>query len=161
MTSTGNSDEMAPTPGASHAPTDSVSFTSLAGPVSSDQDVANLDRGPGTALVAAEDRATSPTPAMPVSTSLPEPALGQLEGILANLTTYATPVLREIAARAAELAAKAGEAAGPAARKAAGVTDQLGTRMAAKGREVASDLRRGPGADEVAAAEASSTDPGA
>jgi hypothetical protein len=68
----------------------------------------------------------------------------QLETIIQNLTTYATPVLREIAARAAELAAKAGEAAGPMAHRAAEMTEDLGDRVADKGREIATDLRREP-----------------
>ncbi len=71
-----------------------------------------------------------------------EPAIGQLETIIENLASYATPVLREIAARAAELAAKAGQAAGPLAHKAAEKTEEVGGRLATKGREVASDLRR-------------------
>ena len=71
-----------------------------------------------------------------------EPAIRQLDSIIANLTSYATPVLKEIAARAAELAAKAGEAAGPMAQKAADKTEEVGGRLATKGREVASDLRR-------------------
>ncbi len=80
----------------------------------------------------------------------------QLEVVIENLTTYATPVLREIAARAAELAAKAGEAAGPMAHRAAEMTEGFGDRVADKGREIATDLRRDPadtraaGADDVA-----------
>lgn len=73
-----------------------------------------------------------------------EPAIGQLEAIIENLTTYAAPVLREIAARAAELAAKAADAAGPFAQKAAEKTEHMSERLATKGREVASDLRRDP-----------------
>jgi hypothetical protein len=71
-----------------------------------------------------------------------EPAIRQLDSIMENLAGYATPVLREIAARAAELAAKAGEAAGPMAYKAAERTEAVGGRLATRGREVASDLRR-------------------
>jgi hypothetical protein len=74
--------------------------------------------------------------------SAAEPAIRQLDSIMENLASYATPVLREIAARAAELAAKAGEAAGPMAHKAAEKTEAVGGRLATKGREVASDLRR-------------------
>ena len=74
--------------------------------------------------------------------SAAEPAIRQLDSIIENLASYAAPVLREIAARAAELAAKAGEAAGPMAHKAAAKTDAVGGRLATKGREVASDLRR-------------------
>ena len=73
----------------------------------------------------------------------PNAAVRQLESILQNLTTFATPVVREIAARAAELAAKAGEMAGPAAHKAAEVTEEVGERLAVKGHEVASGLRGG------------------
>ena len=74
-----------------------------------------------------------------------EPAIRQLDSMIENLANYATPVLREIAARAAELAAKAGEAAGPMAYKAAGKTEEVAGRLATKGREVASDLRRDTG----------------
>jgi hypothetical protein len=75
-----------------------------------------------------------------------EPVIRQLDAIIENLTSFAAPVLREIAARAADLAAKAGEAAGPMAHRAAEKTDEVGGRLATKGREVASDLRRDTGA---------------
>jgi len=71
-----------------------------------------------------------------------EPVIRQLDSIIENLAGYAVPVLREIAARAADLAAKAGEAAGPIAQKAAEKTEEVGGRLASKGREVASDMRR-------------------
>lgn len=70
-----------------------------------------------------------------------EPVVRQLDSIIENLTGYARPILREIAARAAELAAKAGEAAGPMAHKAAEKTEEVGGRLATKGRAVASDIR--------------------
>ncbi|HEY7828741.1 MAG TPA: hypothetical protein VIB99_10925, partial [Candidatus Limnocylindrales bacterium] len=76
------------------------------------------------------------------STGAANEPISQLEAMIANVTSYARPVLREITARAAELAAKAGEAAGPAAHKAAGATEEYGGRLAVKGREIASDLRR-------------------
>jgi hypothetical protein len=72
-----------------------------------------------------------------------EPAIRQLDTMIENVANYAAPVLREIAARAAELAAKAGQAAGPIAHRAADKTEQVGGRLATKGREVASDLRQG------------------
>lgn len=72
----------------------------------------------------------------------PAPPVRQLDTILDSLTSYATPVLREIAAKAAELAARAGEAAGPVAQRAADKTEAVGERLATKGREVAADLRR-------------------
>lgn len=71
-----------------------------------------------------------------------EPAIRQLDSMIENVANYAAPVLREIAARAAELAAQAGQAAGPIAHRAADKTEQVGGRLATKGREVASDLRR-------------------
>ena len=71
-----------------------------------------------------------------------EPAIRQLDSIIENLASYATPVLREIAARAADLAAKAGEAAGPMAQRAADRTEAAGGRLSVKSRELASDLRR-------------------
>ena len=82
-------------------------------------------------------------PSKPTSGSAgAEPPIRQLDSIIENLANYATPVLREIAARAAELAAKAGEAAGPMAQRAADKTEEVAGRLATKGREVASDLRR-------------------
>jgi len=71
-----------------------------------------------------------------------EPAIRQLDSMIENVANFAAPVLREIAARAAELAAKAGQAAGPIAHRAADKTEEVGGRLATKGREVASDLRR-------------------
>ena len=71
-----------------------------------------------------------------------EPAIRQLDTMIENVANYAAPVLREIAARAAELAAKAGQAAGPIAHRAAEKTEEVGGRLATRGREVASDLRR-------------------
>lgn len=78
----------------------------------------------------------------PSGTAHSEPAIRQLDSMIENVANYAAPVLREIAARAAELAAKAGQAAGPMAHRAADKTEQVGGRLATKGREVASDLRR-------------------
>ena len=81
-------------------------------------------------------------PAGAPRTPASEPAVRQLDAILENLANYATPVLREIAARAADLAAKAGEAAGPMAQGLADKTEAAGGRLSTKGRELASDLRR-------------------
>jgi phage-related tail protein len=68
--------------------------------------------------------------------------LSQLQAMIDNVATHATPVVREVAAKAAELAAVAGEKAGPIAHKAAEVTAQAGTKVAERGREVAAELRR-------------------
>ena len=74
--------------------------------------------------------------------SRPGEWLHQLQVMIDELSTQAGPVLRDVAAKAAELAAKAGEAAGPLAHKAAEVTTDLGQKVAEKSREVAADLRR-------------------
>jgi hypothetical protein len=68
--------------------------------------------------------------------------LVQLQQMIDTLATQAAPVMREVAAKAAELAAIAAEKAGPLAHKAAGVTEQVGQRVAARSKEVAADLRR-------------------
>ena len=85
------------------------------------------------------------TPDLPGASASPsstrDPVLKQLDAIIENVTNYATPVLREIAARAAELAAKAGQAAGPMALKAAEKTGEVGDVVASKSRAFASDLR--------------------
>ena len=73
---------------------------------------------------------------------VPATPVRQLDSIMESLASYATPVVREIAAKAAELAAKAGEAAGPVAQRAADKTEQVGEKLATKSREVAADLRR-------------------
>jgi hypothetical protein len=92
---------------------------------------------------AADDPSLVPSPSGPSNLGYdPNGAVRQLEAIIQNLSTHATPVLREIAARAAELAAKAGAAAGPLAHKAASVTEEVGGRVATKGLEVAAELRR-------------------
>jgi hypothetical protein len=68
--------------------------------------------------------------------------LVQLQQMIDNLATQAGPVMREVAAKAAELAAIAGEKAGPIAHKAAGMTESAGQKIAARSKEVAADLRR-------------------
>jgi hypothetical protein len=68
--------------------------------------------------------------------------MGQLQSMIDNVATHAGPVMRDIAAKAAELAAVAGEKAGPIAHKAAEVTESAGAKLAERGREVAAELRR-------------------
>lgn len=85
--------------------------------------------------------------------------LVQLQQMIDTLATQAAPVMREVAAKAAELAAVAGEKAGPIAHKAAGMTENVGHRVAARSKEVAADLRRPredeqPGASPEATGEA-------
>jgi hypothetical protein len=85
--------------------------------------------------------------------------LAQLQSMIDNAATQARPVLRQVAAKAAELAAVAGDKAGPIAHKAADVTAQAGTKVAEKSREVAADLRRDGGNGDEAGASAQPTAP--
>jgi hypothetical protein len=81
--------------------------------------------------------------------------LVQLQQMIDTLATQAAPVMREVAAKAAELAAVAGEKAGPAAYRAAGVTQKVGERVAARSKEVAGQLRRQQEAETPAPTQAS------
>lgn len=74
---------------------------------------------------------------------------GQLQRMIDDIGRQAVPVIREVAAKAAELAAVAGEKAGPIAQKAAEKTAELGAAVAARGHEMATELRR-PDEDETA-----------
>lgn len=78
--------------------------------------------------------------------------MAQLQSMIDDVASAAGPALREVAAKAAELAAKAGDAAGPFAHRAASATSDMGQRVAARGREIATDLRRATdgAADEAA-----------
>jgi hypothetical protein len=78
--------------------------------------------------------------------------LVQLQQMIDTVATQAVPVLREVAAKAAELAAVAGEKAGPLAQRAAGMTESVGQRVAARSKDFAAELRRG-GAHESSADE--------
>jgi|SRR4051812_985666 len=68
--------------------------------------------------------------------------IAQLQAMIENLATQAAPVVKEIGAKAAELAAVAGDKAGPVAQRAAEYTGQAGQKIAAKSRDLASELRR-------------------
>jgi hypothetical protein len=67
--------------------------------------------------------------------------LMQLQQMIDNVAVRSGPVLREVAAKAAELAAVAGERAGPFAYKAAETTQKVGQRVAERSKEFAADLR--------------------
>jgi hypothetical protein len=68
--------------------------------------------------------------------------LVQLQQMIDSMATQAGPVLRDVAAKAAELAAVAGERAGPLAHRAADATEKMGVRVAARSKEMAAGLRR-------------------
>lgn len=152
-------DDAPAAPDASDVITGSAGNARLRDPASSGPEGANLDRLPSIDGRAGEsDRAALLPTQTSNSNSDSNAAIRQLEAIIQNLTTYATPVIREIAARAAELAAKAGEAAGPVAHKVAGVTEEAGGRLAARGHEIASGLRSdGAAGDSVTPAESSTS----
>lgn len=89
---------------------------------------------------------TQPTgePIEPAATETPRGRewLSQLQAMIENLAEQATPVVREIGAKAAELAALAGDKAGPVAHRAAEATAGAGTKIAERSRGIAADLRR-------------------
>jgi len=68
--------------------------------------------------------------------------VAQLQGMIDSVAEQAGPVLREVAAKAAELAAAAAENAGPALHRAANVTTEVGHKVAARSKEYAAELRR-------------------
>jgi hypothetical protein len=68
--------------------------------------------------------------------------LGQLQDMIDQAGRQAAPLLRDVAAKAAELAAVAAENAGPVAHKAANVTEHVGDRLAARSKDLAADLRK-------------------
>lgn len=132
------------TPDASDVVSGPIGGASLRDPASSGPEGARLDRLPVIDAATDESHGAALVPSRPDDLppgNEPNAAIRQLEAIIQNLSTFATPVLREIAARGAELAAKAGEAAGPVAHKAAAVTEEVGGRLAVKGHEIASGLR--------------------
>jgi hypothetical protein len=68
--------------------------------------------------------------------------LAQLQTMIENAASQAAPVMREVAAKAAELAAIAGEKAGPVAARAAELTAEAGHKIAERSRDLATELRR-------------------
>src|SRR6187402_2390092 len=94
------------------------------------------------------DSSANPTESAPEE-SAPKTAAGremlvQLQQMIDTIATQASPVIRDVAVKAAELAAVAGQKAGPLAYKAAEVTDSFGQRMAARSKDFAAEMRRAP-----------------
>jgi hypothetical protein len=110
------------------------------------------------------DSSANPTEAAPEEggpkTAAGREMLVQLQQMIDTIATQASPVIRDVAVKAAELAAVAGQKAGPLAYRAAEVTESLGQRVAARSKDFAADMRRTPeetGAhDESQAAESPS-----
>jgi ABC-type transporter Mla subunit MlaD len=78
--------------------------------------------------------------------------LSQLQVMIEEARKTGGPILRDVAAKAAELAAIAAENAGPVAHKAADVTEQVGDKLAARSKDLAADLRKAAEAARAAAA---------
>ena len=87
--------------------------------------------------------------------------LVQLQQMIDTLATQAAPVMREVAAKAAELAAVAGEKAGPVAYRAAGVAQNVGERVASRSKEMAAEWRRPPDPSASASPDSDATSPDA
>jgi hypothetical protein len=85
--------------------------------------------------------------------------LGQLQVMIEEAGKTAGPVLRDVAAKAAELAAVAAENAGPVAHKAANVTEHVGDRLAVRSKDLAADLRKAAEAARAAQAESAAEEP--
>jgi hypothetical protein len=83
-----------------------------------------------------------------------EKMIAQLQVMIDQTGKTAGPVLRDVAAKAAELAAVAAQNAGPVAHRAASVTEHVGDRLAARSKDLASDLRKAAEAARVRNAEA-------
>ena len=99
----------------------------------------NQDAGPES------DSSANPTDAAPedaAAKSSGREMLVQLQQMIDTITTQAAPVVRDVAAKAAELAAVAGEKAGPFAYKAADATQAFGQKVAAKSKDWATELRK-------------------
>jgi len=103
---------------------------------------ADPDEAAGTAAPGAEPAPTAATGESAAPDERHVRWMAQLQSMIDDVASTAGPTMRELAAKAAELAAKAGEAAGPFAHRAAIVTSDVGQRVAARGREIATDLRR-------------------
>lgn len=104
--------------------------------------------GHGDASAAGEPNGSEPAGQSPLrdqagrARELGERWIGQLQEMIDQAGRQAGPVLRDVAAKAAELAAIAAENAGPVAHKAANVTGTVGDKLAARSKDLAADLRR-------------------
>jgi hypothetical protein len=74
--------------------------------------------------------------------------MAQLEDMIGNVAEQATPVVKEIGAKAAELTAVAADKAGPMAHKAAGWIDEKTPGVADRARQIAADLRASLSGDD-------------
>ena len=87
------------------------------------------------------------------SSSRQHEMLRQLQDMIDQVARDARPVMREFAAKSAELAALAAQKAGPLAVRAAEKTQVYGERFAARSKEMAAELRRQEAAENGPAEE--------
>jgi hypothetical protein len=85
--------------------------------------------------------------------------LVQLQQMIDAIAAQAGPVVRDVAAKAAELAAVAAERTGPIAHRAADATERVSVRVATRTKEMAEELRRQQ-AEEQAREQAQADDDG-
>lgn len=102
--------------------------------------------------------AESGSPRLEQARTAAEKMIAQLQVMIDQAGKTAGPVLRDVAAKAAELTAVAAENAGPVAHKAADVTEQAGTALAARSKDLAADLRKA--AEQARASQAADKDGG-
>jgi hypothetical protein len=95
---------------------------------------------------------TSGSPRREQARAAAEKMIAQLQVMIDQAGKTAGPVLRDVAAKAAELTAVAAQNAGPVAHKAADVTEHAGQALAARSKDLAADLRKA--AEEARAAQA-------
>jgi hypothetical protein len=89
-----------------------------------------------------DDPTTNPTETGQGAGAAAERMLAQLQSMIDSIATQATPVVKQVGAKAAELAAAAADRAGPIAHKAADATAGASVKIASRSREFAADLRR-------------------
>jgi hypothetical protein len=120
-----------------------------------DEGTTNAETTPGSTAAAGDEAASGTADAGPAAETTDGATPGaegwaaQLQRMIDDIGRQAVPVIREVAAKAAELAAVAGEKAGPIAQKAAEKTAEFGAVVAARGHEMATDLRRADDADHA------------
>lgn len=87
--------------------------------------------------------------------------LVQLQQMIDAVAAQAGPVMRDVAAKTAELAALAAERAGPIAHRAAEATERMSGRVAVRSKEVAAELRRQRHAESASTGPEDEADAGA
>jgi hypothetical protein len=109
------------------------------------------------------DAGASPDPARKSTSDTVSSLFGTLRDALDDLAERATPTVREVSARTAEIAALAADKAGPAVKKAGDIASDASGKLAVKSRDWAAEVRASmssnePKAPDVAGAAADAAD---